>query len=88
MATVPVEALRVGILFGVVSTPHLVGRVRVLLDGEDVTDRTREGCVGDDGWVEAFRLNEDGRQYLERGEIAREILKGRVVLEWKEGCAP
>ena len=56
-------------------------RFDVLLDGEPVPRVIAFDC--DEGWVQAHRVDGDGRMQIEGGEVAEHVLTGTVATAWR-----
>ncbi len=66
----------------VAKTPEAIGKYRVLLDGEDVTDDCFEADDAS-GWVGIWLTNADGSLRIDGGEPAFAYRHGRVEITRK-----
>lgn len=67
--------------FGLITAKTHMGKVKVFLNGKDVTHRA---FAADDitGYVDVLKLNADGKPYVDRSidAFAKERLYGRVLI--------
>ena len=71
-------------LVSVSDTPREAMLARCRVEGVDVTNRCYMANDAE-GWAECYVRDEDGRFFVADGRIARERLRGEVVIDFPRG---
>lgn len=64
-------------LFGVKETPWLVGRLRVFLDGSEVSESVVRGNT-EEGWADVLVAGDDGQLLVSAGRFREQRLYGHI----------